>query len=60
MSKPLYTEEQLIKAIDLARLNTDGKEDFYIGDVSGCTEVCSYDWEEKYTDEEIKNIIDNL
>lgn len=60
MSKPLYTEEQLIKAIELAREITDGTWDFNAEDISGRTEVCTYDWEMLYTNKQIKDIIDNL
>ena len=59
MSKQLYTEEQLIKAIELARGITDGKDIFDIDSISGCTEICTYDWEEEYTDEQIIELIRN-
>lgn len=48
-----YTEDDLRKAIEMARDITDGKDIFTGEDISGCTEVCTYGWKEKYSDEEI-------
>jgi hypothetical protein len=49
----LYTEEQLLKAIEMARDITDGKDTFSGEDVSGCTEICTYHWKNKYTENDI-------
>lgn len=48
-----YTEADLIKAIEKARDIFDGKQEFTAEDVSGCTEVCTYNWKFKLTDKEI-------
>jgi hypothetical protein len=48
-----YTEEDLIKAIQMARGIKDSESEFEIEDISGLTEICTYGWKEKYTDNEI-------
>lgn len=48
-----YTEDDLRKAIEMARDITDGKETFTGEDASGFTEMCAYGWKEKFSDEEI-------
>ena len=45
------------KAIDMARDISDGKDTFTGGDITGLTEVCTYDWEQKYSDEEIIQLL---
>ena len=35
----------------MARDITDGKDTFTTEDISGCTEVCTYKWEDKYDNE---------
>jgi len=40
----MYSEEELKQAIRKARDITDGKDCFDAEDISGCTEVCTYDW----------------
>jgi len=49
----LYTEEDLRKAIKMARSIKDSESEFEIEDISGFTEICTYGWKEKYTDNEI-------
>lgn len=49
----LYTKDQLLKAIEMARDITDGKDTFTAEDISGCTEVCTYNWKDKYDNETI-------
>ena len=53
----MYTEEQLQKAINLAREIKDKCEVFTIESITGLTEICTYDWEEAHTDEEIIKLI---
>lgn len=50
-----YTEADLRKAIDMARDIKDNSahDVFTVEDISGCTEVCTYDWRNRYKDEEI-------
>jgi hypothetical protein len=42
--KNKYSKEELRQAIRKARDITDGKDCFDAEDISGCTEVCTYDW----------------
>jgi hypothetical protein len=49
----LYTEEQLLKAIEMARDITDGEYTFSGEDISGCAEISTYGWENKYNDNDI-------
>ena len=49
----MYTKEQLIKAIQLARLGILNNEVIDYQSISGLTEICTYDLKEAYTDEEI-------
>ena len=49
----MYTKEQLIKAIQLARLGILDNEVIDYQSISGLTEICTYDLKEAYTDEEI-------
>jgi len=50
-----YTEADLRKAINMARdIKDDSAHDVFTAeDVSGCTEVCTYGWRNRYKDEEI-------
>jgi hypothetical protein len=48
-----YTEEQLMQAINLARLGILDKEIIDYDSISGLTEICTYELKEAYTDEEI-------
>jgi len=54
-----YTEEDLKKAIEMARqIKDDSAHDtFTVEDIRGCTEVCTYGWKEKYSDDEIIDFI---
>jgi hypothetical protein len=49
----LFTIEDMQKAIQMSRLISDGKESFDAEDISGCTEVCTYDWKFKHNDYDI-------
>jgi hypothetical protein len=49
----IYTEEDLRKAIEMARGIKEGKETFTAEDISGCTEVCTYGWEFEFENDEI-------
>jgi hypothetical protein len=48
-----YTEEDLRKAIEMARGIKEGKETFTAEDIAGCTEVCTYDWKFEFDEDEI-------
>lgn len=50
-----YTEEDLRKAVDMARdIADDSAHDtFTVDDITGCTEICTYGWREKYSNEKI-------
>jgi len=48
-----YTEDDLRRAIQMARGIKDSESEFEIEDISGLTEICTYGWKEKYTDNEI-------
>jgi hypothetical protein len=48
-----YTEDDLRAAIAMARGIKDGEETFAVEDISGLTEICTYDWVVQYTDDEI-------
>jgi hypothetical protein len=49
----LYTEEQVRKAIELARGIKDDEITFDISSIIGCGELCTYGWKEEYSNEEI-------
>lgn len=51
----LPTWDDVKKAIQMAReIKDDSAHDtFTVEDIAGCTEVCTYGWREKYTDEQI-------
>ena len=53
--KELPTWDDVKKAIQMAReIKDDSAHDtFTVEDIAGCTEVCTYGWREKYTDEQI-------
>jgi len=55
MSDKKYTEEDLLKAIEKARDIFDGKDCFTAEDVSGCTEVCTYNWKFQFSEDGIIN-----
>lgn len=48
-----YSEEQIMQAISMARDINDGKDYFTAEDISGCTEVCTYGWKNRYFDSDI-------
>ena len=50
-----FTEEDIRKAIEMSRdIKDDSAHDVFTAeDVSGCTEVCTYGWRNRYTDDEI-------
>lgn len=50
-----FTEEDLRKAIEKARDIFDGKDCFTAEDISGCTEVCTYNWKFQFSEEAIIN-----
>lgn len=54
-----FSLQDVQKAIEMARLIKDNSahDEFTVEDVSGCTEVCTYDWKPKFTD---KQIIESL
>jgi hypothetical protein len=52
-SNKKFTEEDLRKAIEKARDIFDGKDCFTAEDVSGCTEVCTYNWKFQFSEEAI-------
>ena len=52
----LYTEEQLRKAIELARLIQEKgsvEDSFDVESISGLSEICTYGWSERYSTDEI-------
>lgn len=49
----IFSLNDIIKAIEMARYIWDGEDDFTPEDISGCTEVCTYGWKNKYEDGEI-------
>jgi hypothetical protein len=48
-----YSEEDLRKAINMARGIKEGKETFTAEDISGSTEVCTYGWKFEFDEDEI-------
>jgi hypothetical protein len=48
-----YTEEDLRRAINMARGIKEGKETFTAEDISGSTEVCTYGWKFEFDKDEI-------
>jgi hypothetical protein len=48
-----YTEDDLRKAINMARGIKEGKETFTAEDISGSTEVCTYGWKFEFDEDEI-------
>ena len=55
MADKKYTKEDLRKAIEKARDIFDGKDCFTAEDVSGCTEVCTYNWKFQFSEDDIIN-----
>lgn len=55
--KAKYTEEDLKRAIEMARGIKEGKDRFDIDSIRGLTEICTYDWEEEYSEEEIIQLL---
>jgi len=55
MADKQYTEEDMLKAIEKARDIFDGKDCFTAEDVSGCTEVCTYNWKFQFSEDDIIN-----
>jgi hypothetical protein len=53
MADKKYTEEDMLKAIEKARDIFDGKDCFTAEDVSGCTEVCTYNWKFQFSEDDI-------
>lgn len=53
--KDKFTLEDIKRAISMARLISDKSvhDEFEVEDISGLTEICTYDWKNKYSDEEI-------
>ena len=54
----LYTEEQVRKAIVLARLIQEKgsvEDSFDVESISGLTEICTYGWSERHSSKEIIN-----
>jgi hypothetical protein len=49
----MYSEEELRQAIKKARDISDGKDCFDAEDISGCTEVCTYDWKFNLSEDSI-------
>ena len=52
----LYTEEQVMKAIELARLIQEKgsvEDSFDVESISGMTEICTYGWSERHSKDEI-------
>ena len=52
----LYTEEQVRKAIQMARLIQEKgsvEDSFDVESISGLTEICTYGWSERYSTDEI-------
>lgn len=51
----LFTVEDMKNAIKMARQMKDDSVDdtFDVEDISGCTEVCTYGWRKKHSDEQI-------
>jgi hypothetical protein len=48
-----YSEEEVRQAIKKARDISDGKYCFDAEDISGCTEVCTYDWKFNLSEDSI-------
>ena len=49
----MYSEEDMRLAINKARDISDGKDCFNAEDISGCTEVCTYDWKFNMSEDSI-------
>jgi hypothetical protein len=49
----VYSEEDLRRAINMARGIKEGKETFTAEDISGSTEVCTYGWKFEFDEDEI-------
>jgi hypothetical protein len=52
----LYTEEEVRKAIELARLIQEKgsvEDSFDVESISGLSEICTYGWSERYSTDEI-------
>ncbi|NDE11647.1 MAG: hypothetical protein EBZ95_13975 [Chitinophagia bacterium] len=52
-AEKMYSEEELRQAIKKARDISDGKDCFDAEDISGCTEVCTYDWKFNLSEDSI-------
>ena len=50
-----FSLEDVKKAINMARLISDKStnDEFGVEDISGLTEICTYDWKNKYSNEDI-------
>lgn len=52
----IYTEEEVRKAIELARLIQEKgsvEDSFDVESISGLSEICTYGWSERYSTDEI-------
>jgi hypothetical protein len=49
----MYSEEEVRQAIKKARDISDGKNCFDAEDISGCTEVCTYNWKFNLSEDSI-------
>ena len=59
----LYTEEQVRKAIKLARLIQEKgsvEDSFDVESISGLTEICTYGWSERYSTNEISEQLTSI
>ena len=59
----LYTEEQVRKAIQMARLIQEKgsvEDSFDVESISGLTEICTYGWSERYSTDEISEQLTSI
>ena len=54
------SKQDLIRVIEMSREMTDKtKSTFDVEDISGLTEICTYGWKKRYSDEEIIQSLEN-
>lgn len=53
MDEKKFTLDDMRKAIEMARDIFDGKDCFTAEDISGCTEINTYNWKFKFSEDTI-------
>ena len=58
-SNSMFSLEDVEKAIQMARLITEKgtNASFDVESIAGCTEICTYGWQNKFSDYEIINTL---